>query len=160
MASAGPRHRREAARWRSRGNHGGLDVACGDGDGPIGLEERATLEASLVPVTTPLRALHHPTSYEVVKRKSKAKWAPARGPQTRACTASALTSSVTARTLNRPPELPKKSQRGGVPECLGAGQGELSFACRPSENVDLPAHYLLRVPMGTLYHGRDLRLMH
>lgn len=44
----------------------GLDVACRDGDGLIGLEECVTLEASLAPVTTLLRALRHPTSYGIV----------------------------------------------------------------------------------------------
>lgn len=175
-----------AARRRSRGNHGGLDVACRDGDGLIGLEECVTLEASPAPVTTLLRALRHPTSYGIVKReKEQRKAGPSAGPPSRACegflpatpadgeeavvpsrpagdrwlpvrwpwarslgaappqscTASARTSSVTAKALNRPPELPKKSQRGGVPDCQGAG-----VAGRTPLPVDQPRTWICLHP--------------
>lgn len=104
-----------------------------------------TLGASLVPVTTLLRALHRPIHAKPLKgSKSKDKWAlpparegfllatpadskEARGPfplpvrwlraqspgaaPPQSSTASARRSSVTARALNRTPELPKVSKR-------------------------------------------------
>lgn len=147
----GPCRRRDSRPLALSRNHGGLDVACGDGDSLIGLEERVTLGASLVPVTTLLRALHRPIHAKPLKgSKSKDKWAlpparegflpatpadskEARGPfpprwgprlpvrwlraqspgaaPPQSSTASARRSSVTARALNRTPELPKVSKR-------------------------------------------------